>query len=88
MALIKIEKDNQVFAFHRIDPWGQFETTITKWKKFWLLSWLHDFINTCKDKWRSISSEFKKIFDYMFIKKHNDDYCSLNSQDKTALHIS
>jgi hypothetical protein len=24
----------------------------------------------------------------MFIKKHNDDYCSLNSQDKTTLHLS
>jgi len=64
----------------KVDCQHKFETTISKWRK--ILRPImkegcsehvkNDF--TCKDKWSSITSNFKKKFDFMASIGQNQDY--------------
>jgi len=42
---------------------------------------------TCKDKWWSIYDHFKKKIDCMVGTSHNENYWSLNLQEKRASHL-
>jgi hypothetical protein len=57
-------------GLNKLDPKDKFETSVTKWKRILEVVMSMGFIQhlrnglACKVKWRSISNDFKKIFDY------------------------
>jgi hypothetical protein len=42
---------------------------------------------TCKDKWGIVNNDFKWIFGYMARKKHNEEYSTMNVEDRMRLHL-
>lgn len=70
LAFIKAKKEGHITTLNKMDPWNQFETMVTKWKKYSTkIMSVFFFQHTkngpmCKNKWGSIFKEFSKIFDY------------------------
>jgi len=69
LSFIKLE---HIVAIDKVGTWNQFENVVTKWKKdYVVVMFVGHFQHlknrpTCKEKWSSISVDFKKFFDYMF----------------------
>jgi hypothetical protein len=60
-TLIKTKWDEHIGTLNKVDPWDQFQTIVTKWKKVFVIvmnvsySQHVDNSPTCKDKWGAIS---------------------------------
>ncbi len=58
----------------------KFEIIISKWRKILMMVKIVGCSNlvindpTCQKKWWCLVGDFKKIYDYMVITKHNHDY--------------
>lgn len=75
---IKKAKHEKMMA--KVDHQHKFETTVSKWKKILkpiMKECCSEHVKnglTCKDKWSSITSNFKNIFDFMVNIGQNQDY--------------
>lgn len=64
----------------KVDRQHKFETIVSKWRKILTLAMKECCLEhvknglTCKDKWSSITSNFKKKFDFMASIGQNQDY--------------
>ncbi len=76
----------------QMDGW-QFQTSITRWRNISAIimkvGCLEHVKNgpTCKDKWSTISSNFKKIFNFMVGIGQNQDYWAMNAQKRNNVQL-
>jgi hypothetical protein len=67
-----------------VDDWHKFQTSVTRWRKISVVivkvGCLKHVKNgpTCKDKWNTISSNFKNIFNFMVGTGQNQDYWAMS----------
>jgi len=79
-------------TFDQLDPWDQFEITITKWEKvttYVMKARCSSHVKNklaCKDNWGALNDDFKLIYDYMDRIGHNERHWLMSPHDKTTLH--
>lgn len=80
LALIRIKKAKHEKMMAKVNCQHKFETTVSKWRKIFkpiMKEGCSEHVKnglTCKDKWNSITSNFKKKFDFMASIGQNQDY--------------
>jgi hypothetical protein len=80
LAFIQANKKEHEAILVEVDGQHKFEIIISKWRNFFMKVKSVGCSNhvrndpACKNKWRSLVGNFKKIYDYMAITKHNHDY--------------
>ncbi len=76
-----------------MDDWHKFQTLVIRWKKIsttiMKVGCSSHVPNdpTCKEKWSMISSNFKKIFDFMMGTRQNQNYWAMNAQEKNKVQL-
>jgi hypothetical protein len=77
----------------KVDIWQKFQTSVTRWRKISAVIMkvgCSKHVNngpTSKDKWNMISSNFKKIFNFMVGTKQNQDYWAMSAQKKNNVQL-
>jgi hypothetical protein len=83
LLLLQPREKNTWPTLKKVDGHDQFETVVNKWKniskvvmKVGCSEHMKNSL-TCKDKWHTITSDFKKIYDFM----HYNNMCPCMSSD-------
>jgi hypothetical protein len=71
----------------KVDGQHKFKTIVSKWRKISIMVMKEGCSEhvrsgpTCKDKWSSIASDFKKTFDFMASIRQNQKYWAVSTQE-------
>jgi hypothetical protein len=85
LTLVQVKKTKHKEMMLEMDDQHKFQTSVTRWKKIsttiMKVGCSSHVLNdpTCKDKWTMISSNFKKIFNFMIGTGQNQDYWAMNT---------
>lgn len=93
LTFMQAKKAEHEEIMAEVDSWDKFQTSVTRCKKISAV-----IMNvgcskhvkngpTCKDKWSTISSNFKKLFNFMVSTGQNQDYWAMSAQKKNNVQL-
>lgn len=93
LAFMQAKKAKHEEIMAEVDDWHKFQTLVTKWRKISTIIMKVGCTKhvkngpTCKDKWSTISSNFKNIFNFMVGIGQNQDYRAMSAQERNHVQL-
>jgi hypothetical protein len=93
LAFMQAKKAKHEEIIVEVDGWHKFQTSITRWRKISAIIMkvgCSEHVKngpTCKDKWSTISSNFKNIFNFMVGIGQNQDYWAMSAQERNNVQL-